>query len=420
VDTTYPFIAESWRRTNKLVGSILIVVPPTRPSARTRILDAADRMFTEHGVRAVGVDAIVAAADTAKTTLYAHFGAKDGVVVAYLQRRATQQRERLEQAHATHRGSPSEQILHLYDLLDAETAEPGYRGSPFANARVELGDDHPAAAVAREHRQWLLTTFTELATRTAAADPDSLAEQLLLLHEAAATRAGAAWTARTAAAALLAAAHNRPSARGTTEHQISPDDDSGVIRRDRRTGASPEAHRLVALLNSAHLPDGDDQLADDRAGDWLTQWLSDAGQPAPAGMNPPIDLLALREGLRQLAGVNCGTPADPAVVGAAQTVLGQNLVLVELAAGGEPHVTSVDRDSAARLSIAVAADAYLAVQARGEWPRLKVCASPDCRWAFWDGTRNRSRRWCDMAGCGNRAKNRAWRSRQGSVTTKMK
>ena len=94
-------------------------------------------------------------------------------------------------------------------------------------------------------------------------------------------------------------------------------------------------------------------------------------------------------------------------------------MLVELAAGGEPHVTAVDRDDTARRAIAVVADAYLAVQARGQWLRLKVCASPHCRWAFWDGTRNRSRRWCAMAGCGNRAKNRAWRSRQNSVTVKI-
>jgi predicted RNA-binding Zn ribbon-like protein len=175
----------------------------------------------------------------------------------------------------------------------------------------------------------------------------------------------------------------------------------------------------VAFLNSAHLPDGDDQLADGRAGPWLTRWLTDAGRPAPAGPDAPTELQSLREGLRQLAGINCGAPADPAVVGAAQAVLERSLLLVELAAAGEPHVTAVDRDDTGRLAIAVAADAYLAVQARGEWPRLKVCASPDCRWAFWDGTRNRSRRWCDMAGCGNRAKNRTWRSRQSSVTTKM-
>lgn len=35
---------------------------------------------------------------------------------------------------------------------------------------------------------------------------------------------------------------------------------------------------------------------------------------------------------------------------------------------------------------------------------LKRCGNPLCRWIFLDGSRNRSRRWCDMAACGNRAK----------------
>ena len=176
-------------------------------SARTRILEAADRMFTEQGIREVGVDAIVAAAGTAKTTLYAHFGSKDALVVAYLERRASQRQERIERALATRRGKPVDQILHLYDLLAAELAEPGYRGSPFANARVELGDDHPAATVARGHRQWLLDTVTGLAAQAATADPDALAAQLLLLYEGAATQVSGgsevARTARTAAEALL-------------------------------------------------------------------------------------------------------------------------------------------------------------------------------------------------------------------------
>ena len=79
-------------------------------------------MFSEQGIRAVGVEAIVAAADTAKTTLYAHFGSKDALVVAYLQRRGAQRRERLERALTTHRGSPVDQVLHLYDLLAVEVA----------------------------------------------------------------------------------------------------------------------------------------------------------------------------------------------------------------------------------------------------------------------------------------------------------
>jgi AcrR family transcriptional regulator/predicted RNA-binding Zn ribbon-like protein len=415
-------------------------------STHTRILDAADRLFTEQGIRAIGVDAIVAAADTAKTTLYAHFGSKDGLVVAYLQRRAARRQERLEQGLAAHRGSPVERVLHLYDLLAVELAEPGYRGSPFANACVELGADHPAAAVAREHRQWLLDTFTDLTTDLTpdlttgptAPDPAALAAQLLLLHEAAAQAAGdAAATARAAAAALLAT-HRRGAPRSTTDTPASPPaaalDRRAVERNAEATapraaaglpapaphfaGGSPEAHRLVAFLNTAHLPDGDDQLADERAGPWLEQWLAEAGAPTPDELAPPpAELLALREGLRQLAAVNCGAEADAAAVADAEAVLRRAPLLVDLAAGGEPRLTPTSATSGG-LAIAVAATAYLAVRARGEWPRLKVCGSPDCRWAFVDTTRNRSRRWCAMAGCGNRAKNRAWRDRQTLVTSK--
>ena len=42
--------------------------------------------------------------------------------------------------------------------------------------------------------------------------------------------------------------------------------------------------------------------------------------------------------------------------------------------------------------------------------RLHECASDTCGWLFLDETRNGSRRWCDMKGCGNRAKVRRFRS----------
>ena len=142
----------------------------------------------------------------------------------------------------------------------------------------------------------------------------------------------------------------------------------------------------------------------------------------------PAELLVVREGLRELAAVNCGAQADPHRVAQAAAELERTPLLVDLASGPEPRLTPAHADcadpttaaagaEAARLVIAVVAGDYLAVRARGEWSRLKVCGSPDCRWAFVDSTRNRSRRWCDMAGCGNRAKNRAWRHRQDSVTS---
>jgi len=49
--------------------------------------------------------------------------------------------------------------------------------------------------------------------------------------------------------------------------------------------------------------------------------------------------------------------------------------------------------------------------ADGSWARLKACRADDCKWAFIDTARNRTRQWCDMAVCGNREKARRYRSR---------
>ncbi|TMC09427.1 MAG: hypothetical protein E6J29_13815 [Chloroflexi bacterium] len=48
----------------------------------------------------------------------------------------------------------------------------------------------------------------------------------------------------------------------------------------------------------------------------------------------------------------------------------------------------------------------------GTWSNLKACASEDCRWAFFDHSKNHSGRWCSMAECGNRSKVQSYRARQ--------
>ena len=47
----------------------------------------------------------------------------------------------------------------------------------------------------------------------------------------------------------------------------------------------------------------------------------------------------------------------------------------------------------------------------GLWDRVKICPADDCRWAFYDRSRNHSRTWCSMQVCGNREKARTWRER---------
>ena len=51
-------------------------------------------------------------------------------------------------------------------------------------------------------------------------------------------------------------------------------------------------------------------------------------------------------------------------------------------------------------------------QEDGSWSRLQVCANHECRWVFYDRSRNRQGHWCDMAICGNRIKNRQLRARR--------
>jgi predicted RNA-binding Zn ribbon-like protein len=49
------------------------------------------------------------------------------------------------------------------------------------------------------------------------------------------------------------------------------------------------------------------------------------------------------------------------------------------------------------------------------WRRLKICAADDCRWAYFDTTKNRSRAWCEW-GCGNKVKTRNYRARKKAMT----
>jgi predicted RNA-binding Zn ribbon-like protein len=51
-------------------------------------------------------------------------------------------------------------------------------------------------------------------------------------------------------------------------------------------------------------------------------------------------------------------------------------------------------------------------QQDGTWTRLKICANDECRWAFFDRSRNQQGNWCNMAVCGNRLKNRELRARR--------
>ena len=181
--------------------------------AGQRILDAASRLFYEHGIRAVGVDMIAREADVTKKTIYDRFGSKDQLITQYLEARDRMWRDvilsRVDQADL----GPSEKILAVFESLDdwfQREMQP--RGCSFINAYAELAEsDHPARPVIEGEKRWLRSVFRDLATEAELSDPEALATQLHLLHEGAyiaysITGIGdAARQARAAAEVLLAA-----------------------------------------------------------------------------------------------------------------------------------------------------------------------------------------------------------------------
>ncbi|HWK47495.1 MAG TPA: TetR/AcrR family transcriptional regulator [Stellaceae bacterium] len=155
---------------------------PTTPSGvRDRLLDVACDLFYRQGVRAVGVDTIVACSGVAKTSLYRNFPSKDDLVVAYLEERDRLYWQWWDGEVARH-STPREQIEGLFASIVRRTAKPTYRGCPFVNTATEFPDPaHPAVAVIGRHQAEVRRRFTELARAMGAADPAGLADQLHLV-----------------------------------------------------------------------------------------------------------------------------------------------------------------------------------------------------------------------------------------------
>ncbi|HWG14891.1 MAG TPA: TetR/AcrR family transcriptional regulator [Streptosporangiaceae bacterium] len=181
-----------------------------RPSARERLLDAADELFYEEGIHIVGIDRVIEKAGVAKASLYSTFGSKDELVRAYLNRRYEGRRTRITE-WLTRYDNPRDRLLGVFEALGDSIAQPGYHGCAFANATAESSPGSVAEQVTQEYRAWTRSLFTDLAREAGAADPALLGAQLHLLYDGVNWAAridrdlDAAGRARVAAVALLTA-----------------------------------------------------------------------------------------------------------------------------------------------------------------------------------------------------------------------
>jgi AcrR family transcriptional regulator len=104
-----------------------------RPSARERLLAAADDLFYREGVQSVGVDRVVQQAGVAKASLYSLFGSKEELVQAYLDARHASTREQIGRVLTRFR-TPRERLLGVFDAQGQLFTEPDFNGCAHMTA----------------------------------------------------------------------------------------------------------------------------------------------------------------------------------------------------------------------------------------------------------------------------------------------
>lgn len=164
---------------------------------------------------------------------------------------------------------------------------------------------------------------------------------------------------------------------------------------------------LLAFVNSLDEDEGTDELTTAAE---LGRWVHAHGlaQRVPrAGAADLALALRLRAALHAaFVGHHDGRTGGDLDAAAAELPL--RLVLGPDGPRLVPVATGV-RGALSHVLVAVAS-----ATADGTWGRLKICASSECRWAYFDSSKNRSRAWCEW-GCGNRIKTRRYRARRAGA-----
>jgi AcrR family transcriptional regulator len=189
---------------------------PATPEARERILEAAYALFSRNGIRAVGIDAIIEQSGVARMTLYRHFGSKDALVLAFLERREQRwTKDWLQREVRARADGPADRLLGIFEIFDEWFQSPDFEGCSFINVLLEIAE--PGSELHRASAGYLarIRSFVaELADEAGIADPEALAHKWHILMKGSIVAAGegdrdAARRARDIAALVLRDAARR-------------------------------------------------------------------------------------------------------------------------------------------------------------------------------------------------------------------
>jgi predicted RNA-binding Zn ribbon-like protein len=182
------------------------------------------------------------------------------------------------------------------------------------------------------------------------------------------------------------------------------------VSRNNEPSAPHDLDLVIAFVNTLDLETGIDQLATPPG---LAAWLIDKQLLEPGASIQEAQrqqAIRLREAFRALISAHNGLKADPRAAGELERAGRQGQLSVHFAADGASRLVARAQGFAAALARILIP--VVESDGDGSWQRVKACRAADCRWAFYDYSRNRSGVWCDMAVCGNRTKVRAYRRRK--------
>jgi AcrR family transcriptional regulator len=148
-------------------------------SGGDRISRAAYELFSRHGVRDVGVDAVIARAGTAKMTLYRNFPSKDDLILDFLRRREQLWTVGWLQFESARRGErPQDRLLAIFDLFSEWFGRADFEGCAFLTTMMEVGDrEHPVRRASVEALGRIRGYLQELAVAAGVGDPETFARQ---------------------------------------------------------------------------------------------------------------------------------------------------------------------------------------------------------------------------------------------------
>jgi AcrR family transcriptional regulator len=142
-------------------------------SARQRILDAAYELFSQRGIRAVGVNEVIERAGVATATLYRHFPSKNDLVLAFLDLREQRWTKDFVEAGAIRLGSnPEERLLAIFDVLDEWFHRDDFEAGSFMRVLLELGPKSAAGGASVRHLEQMRSMVRRLAEEAGLRDTE--------------------------------------------------------------------------------------------------------------------------------------------------------------------------------------------------------------------------------------------------------